>query len=273
MKEHEIISRLPNSDRDDPKFQPSPQTRLDENGEVDTKTVALGQFIPGTGFKMNGLHEIFDSSIPFKYLDTWRDSMRNSTLQPRQIDIIFTLRDLNRWNLAWRGAQICRQKSMGRQVESDNFYPVPLPSFLFRKYQDWPDMDDTFENLPIGLGFGVAGLIYGGLHALAWSAHFQSSIEQSLWRISACIVMGGIPILLLLFHAWERIDGTTVFHTWGYLIDDIIRQFFGLSMIIVFVAYALARAYLVVECFINLSQLPAGVYDMPNWSAYFPHIA
>ena len=53
---------------------------------------------------------------------------------------------------------------------------------------------------------------------------------------------------------------------------DFSYGFYFFQMLIVFVAYLLARAYLVIESFINLSQLPAGVYDMPNWSAYFPHI-
>ena len=37
--------------------------------------------------------------------------------------------------------------------------------------------------------------------------------------------------------------------------------------------YALARVYLVVECFINLSHLPPSAYQLPRWSQYVPHIA
>ena len=39
------------------------------------------------------------------------------------------------------------------------------------------------------------------------------------------------------------------------------------------VVYILARAYLVVECFINVFHLPAGVFKTPEWSTYFPHIS
>ncbi|KAK1757757.1 hypothetical protein QBC47DRAFT_164925 [Echria macrotheca] len=36
--------------------------------------------------------------------------------------------------------------------------------------------------------------------------------------------------------------------------------------------YVLARVYLVVESFINLSHLPESAYEMPVWSLYVPHI-
>jgi hypothetical protein len=37
--------------------------------------------------------------------------------------------------------------------------------------------------------------------------------------------------------------------------------------------YALARVYLVVECFINLVHLPDSAYLVPQWSQYVPHIS
>ena len=95
------------------------------------------------------------------------------------------------------------------------------------------------------------------------------------------MVTGGFPIGLglswlinLLDDMAESRDSTKDMQ------ERFTKTIFGLlswlSVVLFFallVAFMLARAYLVVECFINLSQLPAGVYDMPNWSAYFPHIA
>ena len=42
---------------------------------------------------------------------------------------------------------------------------------------------------------------------------------------------------------------------------------------LVIVLYVLARAYLVVECFISLSYLPADAYQIPSWSVYVPHFS
>ena len=229
--------------------------------------------MPGTGFKLKSLHDIWWSSYILLGIIS-RDFWDIPASQSGQIEIPYTARDISRWNMAWRAVQICRGKSSG---EEGHFtwgirYEMPLPLYLFRRHQDWPDIADNIDNLPIALGFGVAGLIYGGLHALAWSAHFQSSTEQLMWQISACVVIGGFPILFVLIWVIDNLPDERRLSGWRRYMHDISVILDGLLMLILAVVYILARAYLVIECFINLSELPAGVYDMPNWSAYFPHI-
>lgn len=58
----------------------------------------------------------------------------------------------------------------------------------------------------------------------------------------------------------------------GILLIIINLAYYPMMVVLPF-AYVLARAYLVVECFINVSHLPAGAYKVPSWTAYFPHIA
>ena len=36
--------------------------------------------------------------------------------------------------------------------------------------------------------------------------------------------------------------------------------------------YGLARIFIVVECFIAFFAPVPGVFEVPSWSAYFPHI-
>ena len=136
-----------------------------------------------------------------------------------------------------------------------------ISSALTQRCKDWPNIDDILE-LPIAIGFTTVALVYGGLHALAWLAHFDSPTEQLLWRISACVVMCGFPVLLALLKNFDHLST-------GYYIDRVIEY----AAYFVLLSYVLARAYLVVECFINLSHLPAGVYDVPQWATYFPHIS
>lgn len=125
-------------------------------------------------------------------------------------------------------------------------------------------MPDIFEQKRLIFGFSITAVVYGGLHALAWFADFSSSTEQLLWRISAAIVMGGFPAAM----------GVFVVVGLFYNTRDDWDTYLALTLsILILLAYILARAYLVVECFINLSHLPAGVYDVPQWSSYFPHIA
>ena len=277
-----MISILDTSNPDYPNEYPNPQTRLEGNCEADEKPVALGQIMPGTGFKLKALHQILDlrESLLFEllYYHTSLKMWKRAKSQPRAIEISFTARDIIRWKMAWRAVQICRDPSPGREVPYRDHTGVPRPLDVFRTHQDWPNSDGLFDDLAFILGFSVAGIIYGGLHALAWSAHFQSHTEQLLWRISACIVMAGVLIEFILVWAIADLD---IDHVPGQsrlkeLWNMVLFLWVGVILMLiftVFLAYVLARVYLVVECFINLSELPAGVYDLPNWSAYFPHIA
>ncbi len=131
-------------------------------------------------------------------------------------------------------------------------------------------MDNIIDEPPIAFGFCAGALIYGGLHALAWFAHFDSSTEQLLWRISACVVMGGLPVIFVLITVGHRVERWT---SNGGMSDFFLSSMLITLVGLILLAYILARGYLVVECFINLSHLPAEVYEVPQWSAYFPHIS
>ncbi|KAL8974545.1 MAG: hypothetical protein Q9197_001223 [Variospora fuerteventurae] len=177
-------------------------------------------------------------------------------------------------------------------IGHDNYtiQELKLSSWAFRRHcEDWPKR--SRGEIVTHFGFIGAALIYGGLHVLAWFAHFSSTTEQLLWRISSCVVMGGLPILVinrfLIDRRFEYFTSLIWIGTLMYKILDYAR-IFRLRMIngkrvtlifcliiefVVFTIYVLARVYLVVECFIQLSHLPAGVYNVPEWSAYFPHIA
>ena len=134
--------------------------------------------------------------------------------------------------------------------------------------EDWPHMEHLTEDFSVVLGFGAAAFIYGGLHALAWFAHFNSSIEQLLWRLLVCMVMGGNLVTYVLWKAVWVIDRSK---------SPTITLFFVFPCFTLYgmllVAYIIARAYLVVEWFIGLSHLPAGAYDVPSWAAYFLYIS
>lgn len=283
LKEYEIFTILPSSHPEHPQNHSSLQTNFDGSCEANGEAVALDQVIPGTGFKVKNLREIWDGRhspiLPHKLLNRVRESYlrSSSTYWSRQIEINLTARDMNRWEMSWRAVQNCE----GGEVLSESRNGIPLPMALFREHQDWPNLKDFFEKPTIALGFSVAAFIYGGLHALAWFAHFQSSTAQLLWWISACMVMGGFPIeigvvwFFKLLEDWDPRERSSLVIL--YLLEALLFLLLSVLFVVLVcalpVAYMLARAYLVIECFINLSQLPAGVYDMPNWSAYFPHIA
>ena len=232
-------------------------TRHDEDNEMTPTLLGPGKFLQGTGFQLKS------------ELDDWERSTYSERVGvnalPRFPTIELTSSDVTRWKMASRFIK--------------RFYFDPI---IQRRCEDWPDVD-LISELPIALGFGVAALIYGGLHALAWSAHFDSLTEQLLWRMSACVVMGGVPICYIMrslgdYCEYHHVRGSIRkgknfwFRVMWIVLDCIEYPSFALFYLIL-LAYILARAYLVVESFINLSHLPAGAYDLPRWSTYFPHFS
>ena len=54
---------------------------------------------------------------------------------------------------------------------------------------------------------------------------------------------------------------------------DTLAETFNFFVISMALFYVVARLYLVVNCFVNLAPLLDKVFELPNWSHYFPHIA
>lgn len=237
-------------------------------------TLKPGQQVPNTDFQLKDeLEEIWTRAA-----GSGNDPVPFPRLQ-------YTQQDLNRWTMAARACEAFVGDDPSE--EGGGYYGAAFR----RRCGDFPRIE---ANEPaVALGLGVVALSYGGLHALAWSAHFISTTEQLLWRISACIVMGGVPLMFTIATITDRYNDVAIFRfiddafTYWLLFISVIYEVreehgnttFMVSVlgIVTFVAvllvYALARAYLIVECFLQLSHLPADVYKVPQWSAYFPHIS
>lgn len=245
----------PGQDNENHKINSEQETRHDRDNETSSTILAPDQTLQGTGFKARNFRDIVER---FPSLDSY-----NGSHAPLP-SIRLTNRDVTRWKIAWRAAQVYKWK-FDWKFDWSREFANRMP--IVQRCKDWPAMDNIFDEPLIILGFSAAALIYGGLHALAWFAHFDSSTEQLLWRISACVVMGGAPVIFVLegFIEWLK------YH--DFLGVQVVINGVRIPVSLVILAYILARAYLVVGCFINLSHLPAEVYDVPTWSTYFPHIS
>ena len=124
-------------------------------------------------------------------------------------------------------------------------------------------------------GFMVAGVLYGGLHLLAWNAPFASDTEQKLWRISGAMIASSGPALavvgMLIGFLVNPLKPGPDSWFWGP-IENV-----GIGLVWSFgplfsALYTFCRFYLVVEVFLQLERLPQSAYEQPPWSPYFPHI-
>ena len=112
----------------------------------------------------------------------------------------------------------------------------------------------------------VITMLYGALHCLAWNFSFPTAVERTLWRISSvativalpAVGIFGLPLLALKDAKWRCAP---------YLRDSI--RLFPCMLICL---YPLCRAYLLVESFVELRFLPAGVYETVQWSNFLPHV-
>ncbi|KAG7008209.1 hypothetical protein G7Y79_00006g018290 [Physcia stellaris] len=186
---------------------------LHRDVDVSSTTLASGQYLTGTGFKLRTFAQLIDHHLLFptfpheslmkpyrsKYLRALTNLNQYKDDQIPFTGLTFTDRDVTRWNMAWRAVQTCKlvEDTKENGVTQKRPDVKRLPRQLTERCDDWPTFDDL-ANLPILFGFSVAAFIYGGLHALAWFAHFNSNTEQLLWRASACIVMGGFPVACII---------------------------------------------------------------------------
>lgn len=225
-----------------------------------------------------------------------------TVLVPRLPQITLKHQDITRWQWAC-GAPLGARERHWLKIRRHWSYK----RIVLQESNIWPRLV-SFESPGLALSFSFASATYGALHALAWSAASPSKAETTLWRVAVCVPTGGLPLFLFLY-CWTcpriktRHHGCLYRGLFGLLtgraliyverrldavewrlgpvkwrldaVKGILSQVISNKRIVrsMSLIYFLARIYLVVECFVNLFHLPAAVFQVPNWSVYFPHIS
>lgn len=127
--------------------------------------------------------------------------------------------------------------------------------------------------LIMGMVLWSVSMAYGGIHAAAWDTYFPSKVESKMWRFSAVYISSsGLLwcIINMLAKLWKDFDDY-----WNRTVLP--HPPFAKSIPLVACCavcgtmYVLVRAFLVVEAFISIRQLPASAYETPNWTQLIPH--
>lgn len=173
--------------------------------------------------------------------------------------------DIRRWTLA---ADLLKTSQL------DNEKPE---NTVVRRSRNWPTIDlrpgDFDWKLLVALN--ASSVLYGGLHALAWNADFINRAQQHMWRLASSFVICFVPLstCVLLIEDLLTVGGEYKFKVMTRVNKFMYRyQLWQIFLASGLGAYMWARVYLVVESFISLGHSPAGVYDLPTWSSYVPHI-
>lgn len=185
---------------------------------------------------------------------------------------------IRRWALASTAIETypaIREHHLFHSHREDRCLHFKSEEFMVRRVRNWPS-DDLLRDvggLVVGMVLWLACLAYGAVHLSAWNDHFPTVAEQWLWRSSSLYIgfCGGLWIVLnylaqsisQLNAFWEKwMDGGG--RWWQNLL-------IGVPVLVCGVSLILARAFIVVEAFISIRELPAAAYDTPIWTQVFPH--
>jgi hypothetical protein len=119
--------------------------------------------------------------------------------------------------------------------------------------------DGTQDNLKDWIGLICVTPTFAAIHLIGWNFSFPTQREQMIWRVGS-ILSGAVPFV------WATI-GAYFVHTKSDKRHEFRSNLIHLSFMVVYLAI---RIVLGVEMLVNLRSVPAGVYETPEWTEYFP---
>jgi hypothetical protein len=168
--------------------------------------------------------------------------------------------------------------------------PLSVPTF-YAPYTD-PLNDDSkvdtslfhnSESLSAMIAI-IVGILFGGIHCIAWSFTFLSVAEGNIWTTSSVFITvvpfawGSIEVLAIPFRLiiksikrWYDPDSQSVVGECSRS-SFYLRKFHECTGMITFLGYFASRVALLILPLIALRSLsPDSLLDI-NWSSYIPHV-
>lgn len=115
--------------------------------------------------------------------------------------------------------------------------------------------------------FDTVGVIFGGIHLIAWSSFFPTEAEKWLWRVNSLLVAGGCTLACFLIVCSGVIRNSTNE-------DDLFGGVEGILIVINIIVYITARFILLILPWIQLrggTRVDAAVWKELDWTQFFLH--
>jgi hypothetical protein len=149
--------------------------------------------------------------------------------------------------------------------KEDGYMCSPPPNdLLFNDGPEWLKINNRVYLSHFNIALSLSGMVFGGIHLLAWDFVFPSYVEKVFWKVASFYIAGNIAIFPVAY------------------VRGLIREYTSwkvglLSMGMVFncvftVAYLLAKLGLVVLMFRSLGHLPVGAF-VGTWVGEIPHLS
>jgi hypothetical protein len=125
---------------------------------------------------------------------------------------------------------------------------------------------------------GVAALLFGTIHLLAWSFEFPTSAERWLWRASSVAITAPpvVPFVVGVVGMAELCALcclTCLLPQWVMdCLASLVAGLSGMFLVATILAYVAARLTLLVLAFTTLRHLPPGALETVRWTTFIPHI-
>ena len=132
------------------------------------------------------------------------------------------------------------------------------------------DRDSRLHSLPIILCLAIPTCAFSCLHLIGWNFDFPTRTEQLLWRwtcVSMGIVLGGGCFAEAASIISDDYTTTGLTNLGGYKL----RWPKNLLFFIPGFLYMSSRAIVIIEVVISLRLLPAGCFEVVQWSQLVPH--
>lgn len=102
--------------------------------------------------------------------------------------------------------------------------------------------------------------VFGAIHLSLWKSEiFPSTIERNLWRVTSLLT----TLLPVSMYWILHLDILYSVGAMGYA---------PIPLALLLGLYGIVRLYLIIEPFIGLRSVPAGVFQEVQWTALIPHI-
>jgi hypothetical protein len=108
----------------------------------------------------------------------------------------------------------------------------------------------------------LIGIVFGGIHCIAWSFAFPSYAEQILWRVTSLSIVGFFTLIALSVAVGMALRRVQV---------DVSLVAQAILPVIV-ALYAAGRLISLTIGFTTLRSLPVEAYQIVHWTNYIPHV-
>lgn len=173
----------------------------------------------------------------------------------------------------------CRLRFHAEKVQpkNTNWLECDTQHFVTTAVTNWPHdgLLRTTSGLWIGASLWIVSIAFSAMHIAAWNAPFPTEVEASLWRCTSLYVAFS-GLLWAGLHVLASISAST-WWTWYNIMSGDASKWLKVTLGVVCgicgLAYLFARAYLILESFMSLRNLPVAAYVVPEWTLGVPHIS